>query len=96
MTNVHGNIEQFEGGVITGWLFSERKNPVLNLLVDEEIVAKVEAKIYREDVKQAGFGDGYCGFVVDLGGIYQQLIGERVIGLSCDSLLVAEKKSGIS
>ncbi|HAS6502879.1 TPA: glycosyltransferase family 2 protein [Vibrio parahaemolyticus] len=92
MTNVHGNIEQFEGGVITGWLFSERKKPVLNLLVDEEIVAKVEAKIYREDVKQAGFGDGYCGFVVDLGGIYQQLIGERVIGLSCDSLLVAEKK----
>ena len=63
---IRGSLERKDAEVIQGWLTvepSERKHQILEVLVDGQPVGQVEANVFRPDVKEAGFGDGACGFV---------------------------------
>lgn len=64
-----GNLDKVEGSVVYGWAFNEQ-NPEerveVTVLIDGSIVAEGIADVFREDLKQAGIGDGRHGFEIKL------------------------------
>lgn len=64
-----GNIDGIIEGVLHGWC-READDPepvLLDLLVDGTPAASFRAGLPRNDLRNAGIGDGSCGFRVDLG-----------------------------
>jgi SAM-dependent methyltransferase len=59
-----GYIDTLDDGVLTGWAArSESPEPVsLEIAVDGAALGRVMASLYREDLKQAGIGDGHHAF----------------------------------
>ncbi len=60
-----GFLDKIENGIVYGWAFNS-KNPSekvkVLLLIDKYKVAETTANLYREDLKNAGIGDGFHGF----------------------------------
>jgi len=58
--------------VAAGWAFDADTDAAprvrVRIVVDGRVVADTTADEFREDVRDAGFGDGYSGFTVDLWG----------------------------
>ncbi len=64
-----GHVERLEDGVLVGWVTDATAGaaPVeLDVLVDDEIVARTLANRYRADLDQAGLAGGRCAFSVAL------------------------------
>lgn len=64
-----GNIDGIIEGFLHGWC-READDPepvLLDLLVDGAPAASFRASLSRNDLRNAGIGDGSCGFRVDLG-----------------------------
>lgn len=65
-TNIRGYIELFKDGFIRGWaeasphLDQENK---FDLYIDDKFISCVDAKIYREDLKDASARSGVAGFL---------------------------------
>ncbi|MDE2335167.1 MAG: hypothetical protein KGK10_11585, partial [Rhodospirillales bacterium] len=66
---VLGQLDRVCGGTLLGWARHDRASlaPVtLLVLADGELVARVLANAYREDVAAAGHGEGRHGFALRL------------------------------
>lgn len=65
-TNIRGYIESFKDGFIRGWVEVspdlDRANN-FDLYIDGKFISCVEAKIYREDLKDAAVRSGVAGFL---------------------------------
>jgi len=63
-----GTLDVVSRGRVFGWACSNNSDePVeVELLIDGESVAKVNADIYRSDLEQAGIGRGHAAFVFDI------------------------------
>lgn len=62
---IRGALERSDGERIAGWIAlveSADNVPIIEIVIDGRIVGRVEAKQFRSDVKEAGFGDGRSGF----------------------------------
>ena len=67
-----GNIERADRQGVQGWVRDEAdpSSPVsLVVSVDDEVVSRVLANVYRQDLEQAGFGNGRHGFLLKLEGL---------------------------
>ncbi len=61
-----GNVDGIEDGAICGWAF-ETTAPELSVMLrvaidGKEIARTIPADLFREDLKDAGFGTGHCAF----------------------------------
>ena len=62
---IRGALERMDAEIIQGWLTiepSDGRPQILEIVVDGQTIGQIEAKMFRQDVKDAGFGDGACGF----------------------------------
>ena len=69
---LHGNIERADRNGIQGWVRDETDpaTPVsLLVAVDGQPVTRVLANVYRQDLEQAGLGNGRHGFLLKLDGL---------------------------
>ncbi len=68
---LQGGFDQVDRLGAHGWVREHGVDaPVsLNVLVDDQIVQRVLANVYRADVQAAGFGDGRHGFAFELAGV---------------------------
>ncbi len=67
-----GNIERVDRQGVQGWVRDETDptSPVsLVVSVDDEVVSRVLANVYRQDLEQAGLGNGRHGFLLKLDGL---------------------------
>jgi hypothetical protein len=66
---LEGAVDRADWSRVAGWAH-DRANPgrpvELEVLVDSRVVARVMANRYRADLEKAGFGDGRCGFDIEL------------------------------
>ncbi len=79
-TEIYGNHDAQEGVVAkkdcyaTGWAFDAQTPATrvqVRIRVNDKVVAETTANQLREDVRDAGFGDGYSGWTVPLVGRVQ-------------------------
>jgi GT2 family glycosyltransferase/glycosyltransferase involved in cell wall biosynthesis len=66
---VKGYIEDFKDGNLYGWVYdSAHPNESLDvsIYIDKKLVGIGLAGIYRPDLEEAGFGNGYHGFIINL------------------------------
>ncbi len=64
-----GHLDYCDGDSVVGWARDPRRpaSPVdVELFLDGVPIARTTANIFREDLRQAGIGDGFHGFVVVL------------------------------
>jgi GT2 family glycosyltransferase len=65
-----GSLDSAFAGLVTGWV-CDPSNPdapaEVELYVNAELVAEGKANIFRQDLKDLGFGIGLCGFRIGLG-----------------------------
>lgn len=69
---LRGNIERAERDFLQGWIRddSDPQTPVSLLVsVDDRLASRVLANVYRQDLEQAGIGNGRHGFAVVLDGL---------------------------
>jgi glycosyltransferase involved in cell wall biosynthesis len=67
-----GNIERADRQGVQGWVRDDidPTSPVsLVVSVDDEVVSRVLANVYRQDLEQAGLGNGRHGFLLKLDGL---------------------------
>jgi glycosyltransferase involved in cell wall biosynthesis len=67
-----GNIERVDRRGVQGWVRDEvdPSSPVsLVVSVNDEVVSRVLANVYRQDLEQAGLGNGRHGFLLKLDGL---------------------------
>lgn len=59
-----GYLDTFNDGILKGWAHDDELShpPVLDIHIDDAHIGSVVALHYREDIKNAGYGDGYSGF----------------------------------
>ncbi|WP_430449989.1 glycosyltransferase [Rhodophyticola sp.] len=60
-----GNIDYFSAGKLHGWVVrtnARESRPMVGLFIGDRAVIRQLASKPRSDVKEAGIGDGYCGF----------------------------------
>ncbi len=70
--SLHGNIERADRNGVQGWVREESDPAVpvsLVVAVDGEPVTRVLANVYRQDLEQAGLGNGRHGFILKLEGL---------------------------
>lgn len=86
-----GYIDHIERSVITGWCF-DREHPehpvVVEVVASNGKIKRTVAGVFRQDVKDAGYGHGNFGFELDVASL----------GLKNESLIVrfAESRVAIS
>lgn len=65
---IRGQVDHLEAGMAHGWVF-DPKNPdtplTIEVVQNGNIVGRTLANIYREDLKHAGIGSGFCSFFVE-------------------------------
>lgn len=69
MKNVLGYIDKYEDGYLHGWVYDSSQPDeafAIRVFVEEQLVGEGVADIYRDDLKEAGLGAGYHGFVIQL------------------------------
>jgi len=60
-----GHVDSCNASFIEGWITSPDANePKISLefVFDEEVIGRCVADLFRQDLKDAGFGDGHCAF----------------------------------
>jgi phytanoyl-CoA hydroxylase len=60
-----GHVDSCNASFIEGWITSPDANePKISLefVLDEEVIGRCVADLFRQDLKDAGFGDGHCAF----------------------------------
>lgn len=69
-----GNIELLEGGVLTGWAASkvDAEPLCINVVVNDAVIGRGQANIYREDLLQAGINQGFHSFRIPVNDIISQ------------------------
>lgn len=87
----HGNIEQCHGGLVSGWVDCSQGTQACYLWIDSDLQVPIQPSLFRQDVRDAGFGDGWSGFKIDLSEQYPHLHGEKTLSLRCDGQIVSEK-----
>ena len=68
-TGTIGRIDTLAEGKVCGWSFRltrPKERVKVRILVDGRIVAEGVADIYRRDMVDLGYGDGRCGFAIEL------------------------------
>ena len=63
------NIDRFDSKILEGWIYIDEiyyKEATIELYIDNRFVSKQKISIYREDLRCAGIGNGFCGFRFDL------------------------------
>ncbi len=66
---IRGAIEWAGAGSIRGWIFSPEaglRGRTLLAFLDGQCVGAGEIGLFREDIRDAGLGDGYSGFEFDI------------------------------
>ena len=64
-----GKVEEVGTDFITGWVVAKENNignVAVMLVIDGRYRARIVANNFRQDVSNAGYGDGYCGFKICL------------------------------
>jgi hypothetical protein len=64
-----GHLDLCGPTLIEGWLFcpnEERADICLQIYVGDRLLGDCEVNRFREDLRDAGFGDGCCGFAFSL------------------------------
>lgn len=68
--SLEGSIDRCTGFLLEGWALDRSQlgsSVRLEILVDGELIGHVVANRYREDIFKSGrFGDGFCGFGLDM------------------------------
>jgi len=103
-----GSIDSTEFGLVIGWaaFAGSAERCVLDLVVDDVVVATCTADLLREDLRSAGIGDGRFGFVLQVpaqhydGNVHRVRIRERATGseLACADeqvVLLAEARAEV-
>jgi SAM-dependent methyltransferase len=59
-----GYLDEFKYGILKGWAFDEeqQKGNIIDLYIDNKLITKINPCIFREDLKNLGFGNGVCAF----------------------------------
>lgn len=67
-TTLYGNIEQWQAGMLLGWVASKQHcNPIaIKVLANGKLVGRGIADIFREDLKAAGINNGSHAFRIPL------------------------------
>lgn len=67
-TNIKGYIENFKDGFIRGWAsITDLGQPnICDLFIDGKFISRVDAAIYRGDLKDAAIRSGFAGFLVPI------------------------------
>jgi glycosyltransferase involved in cell wall biosynthesis len=66
---LQGFLDGLDGERLSGWAFDPARPAVpvwLEVLDGEAVIARVQANRYRADLAAAGYGDGRCGFELQL------------------------------
>ena len=87
---IDGSIDCIQDGVVAGWVIDTNSpnNPVIvQILIDDEVIAQGCANQFRQDLKDAGIGDGNHGFHIPL----PNSIKEGYITISAAALGSTEK-----
>jgi hypothetical protein len=62
-----GRVDSLAGAVVKGWVFRPHvPPPLVEVRLNQRIVATARAVELRPDVAEAGHGDGRCGFVIPM------------------------------
>jgi glycosyltransferase involved in cell wall biosynthesis len=82
-SNLSGHIDIIDVGVVRGWVYDPENSTEpapFFIAIDDKIVSVSCAGIFRADLKDAGYGNGYHAFsaVIDLGKLF---FGTRVISI---------------
>lgn len=75
-----GFVESRHGHIYFGWAWvvgRPRERCAIDVLMGGQTVMTTIADAFREDLASAGFGDGHCGFSVDLGRFTRSLQGSE-------------------
>lgn len=67
-TNIKGYIENFKDGFIRGWasITDLDQSNTCDLFINGKFISRVDATIYREDLKDAGIRSGVAGFLAPI------------------------------
>jgi hypothetical protein len=89
---IRGTIETVSGSMIRGWIFSPevslRGRSVLAFL-DGQCVGAGEVNVFREDIRDAGLGDGHAGFEFEISLEREADAPRVVVALDwCDAVLM--------
>jgi len=76
-----GNIDYCRDGKVHGWAKQKSsKKPIeLNIYVDDILIQKVSASMYREDLKKSGLGEGNHGFDSDISSLIESNNQEKIL-----------------
>lgn len=69
LPNIRGGIDRIQDGKVTGWLFDSNQPEqrlTVETILDGFSLARAEANLPREDLANAGIGDGAYGFLLQL------------------------------
>ena len=86
MKKENGRIENINNGSITGWVYSSKSER--NYVVILGNTVEITDLKFRQDVLDAGYGDGVCGFELDI----QLLVSEQKRGGFLDAKLYSGEK----
>ncbi|MET6759717.1 glycosyltransferase [Pseudoalteromonas sp. NCIMB_1079] len=68
-SSVMGHIDVLDSGKLLGWIFNpDTPDKPVNFYVclNDNIITQGVANLFRDDLKQAGFGTGHCSFSVSI------------------------------
>jgi hypothetical protein len=66
---ISGHLDLCTASLIEGWLYCEHWNDnpmLLQVYAGDQLIGECVANNFREDLLQAGFGDGRCGFAFQI------------------------------
>ena len=68
---MRGYIDSTGGGLVAGWAVATTDEPIeVELLIDGVLIGRVSADQFRQDLLDAGFGEGRHGFQINIPAIY--------------------------
>ncbi|HLZ08143.1 MAG TPA: hypothetical protein VKT80_06100, partial [Chloroflexota bacterium] len=79
---IDGDAELGGDGVLQGWCWKPlepTERPVVEILIDERVVATSVASRFREDLRTRKIGDGYYGFMATLSKSFAEAGGRFVV-----------------
>jgi hypothetical protein len=92
---IRGNIEAVGEGVIRGWIFSPEvslRGRTLLAFLDGHCIGAGEINVFRDDIRDAGLGDGYAGFEFEIGLDDEADAPRVVVALDwCDAVLMQKQ-----
>lgn len=95
---IRGAIDNVQPTEISGWLYSKTqvlRDHVVLAFVGARCIGSGKVDVFRKDLKDAGLGDGYCGFHFALHPVAGEELAAVVIRLQGSDLSLLQTSSKV-